>query len=478
MRISQAAAGVVASTILASCAGNPRAVPVEPEGARLHVVRLEPRIGRDIDASTNLSATVWYHVPEREFESKRHWVRLVFRSARGYTFSEGSDGSIELTRPTDTLEFTYSLADVLGDARLATPLTAYFYLLRENSDTATTLSPDTVMEGRPLRLRRPSRVIARSDPIFYGGNEPADSAWTTLRLLAGAIDEYLTHPPHKALAVVRDSSGRVSWGYGFGYADTDRAIDRAVRECEDRRRARRYANPCEVFAVDSRLAAAASRAAERVVHAAGTPEAVAAEYLAAVEGERWLEAAGLLDPVSVEQFHRQQVGRLTAMRPGRRLSFEEMVEQLMEHDPEMPRAVAEYQARRANEAMGEPRDLSNQFAGVLRADDALRLSPVDLAARHLEARDPRYRRRQAIEEMRRRYPERAEAAERQTPAVSLQHTVIGSVTERDELTQVLYRLEQVSEGGRGNSSVVLLPMRWTGDGWRVASLSGGDGTFR
>lgn len=462
--------GLVTLGLLTACAGGTSPPPAAPDGPVLRLVRLEPRLGADVDTATVLSADVWYHVPPGEFEPERYSLTLVFQADRGGQFTTGRENTVSLDNSTGLVAFRYPLGRVLGDRRLAHPFTAYLYLQRWVDARPEQVDPDRAREGPRISVRGEARVIARSEPLFYGGTVPADTTWTTLRTLGKAIDEYLNRQPPQALALARDSSGRFATGYGYGYPTREGSIRRALVECEKARRARRVAAPCELFAVGARLVGPARTDAESLAESPPSEAAqVAAAFFDALADERWEDAARLVDPEAVEEFHRRQLEMLTH-EPTERPSEADLVEQMLRHDPEMPHEVAAYMARRSIESVEERDDwLAFHFAGVDSRAQALALSPLDLMARHLEAQDPRYQFARSIERARRRVRARLdpERLEEMRPAV--EYVIIGAVGQGDSLTHVVFSDRQPHASPVRPAINKVLPLRRTAAGWRVAN---------
>lgn len=128
--------------------------------------------------------------------------------------------------------------------------------------------------------------------------------------------------------------------------------------------------------------------------ASQNPAIVARAFFRAVAEAHWNEAAGYLDLVDFESYRQSHVAeaRLTRVPPL------VTAEQLMRMDSQMPRVVAEYQARRFNEDRSSSNDvLSYQFADIPTGDSLAALTTVEAAARWLEAHDVRYKLRRSIE---------------------------------------------------------------------------------
>ena len=119
-----------------------------------------------------------------------------------------------------------------------------------------------------------------------------------------------------------------------------------------------------------------------------TPEAAVEGLSRALAARRWRDAVAFLDQASVSEFHRSQIELL----PQRTAHPSPLTaDHLMRHDPEMPRAVAEYtvrQHRRHQENhLAHP---EHDFAGIRSWAEIATLAPDDLVGRWLEAQDPVY----------------------------------------------------------------------------------------
>lgn len=119
-----------------------------------------------------------------------------------------------------------------------------------------------------------------------------------------------------------------------------------------------------------------------------SPADIARQFFAAERDGRWLDAARLLDLKSFEARRARSVDYARHARDPQ--PFHLTVDQLLRHDPSMPRAVAEYQVKQAEKASRDFNPLSYEYADVPTADSLAAL-PVDVAAaRWLEAKDPRW----------------------------------------------------------------------------------------
>lgn len=118
---------------------------------------------------------------------------------------------------------------------------------------------------------------------------------------------------------------------------------------------------------------------------ADTPESVIRTYFRAVAEQRWRDAAQFVDTAFTERMRRHTIA--SAMEPERVVTVEEH----MRNDPEMPREVAEYFVRRAEQSMrAYGNEISYQFAMVEDTGTLQQLSPLDAAARYVQAKDFRY----------------------------------------------------------------------------------------
>jgi hypothetical protein len=119
---------------------------------------------------------------------------------------------------------------------------------------------------------------------------------------------------------------------------------------------------------------------------AASPEEVVHQFFKAEDEDRWLDAARLLDLNRFETLRQMTLKGVRTFLPPSRLT----PEMIMRTDPEMPRAVAEYQAKQANKDFEEFDLLTFQFARVPSADSLEALSVEEAAARWLEAKGPKW----------------------------------------------------------------------------------------
>jgi hypothetical protein len=121
---------------------------------------------------------------------------------------------------------------------------------------------------------------------------------------------------------------------------------------------------------------------------AASPADVAREFFAAERDARWLDAARMFDLKSFEAQRAQSVANARRTRDAH--PFRLTVDQILRHDPSMPRAVAEYQVKQAEQSFRDFNPLADDYADVPTEDSLAALPIVVAAARWLEAKDPRW----------------------------------------------------------------------------------------
>ena len=124
---------------------------------------------------------------------------------------------------------------------------------------------------------------------------------------------------------------------------------------------------------------------------AAAAQAVATAYLKALQVGDLKAAVGFLD---LEPFDRYRRGQAESAKH-QQMAPPITPERLMSHDPEMPRSVAEFNARRMNDQRRSTNVLEYQF-GLTDPDSVLALPVETLAARWLEVHDRRYQTRRAL----------------------------------------------------------------------------------
>lgn len=194
----------------------------------------------------------------------------------------------------------------------------------------------------------------------------------------------------------------------------------------------------------------------------GTARRIAELFFSAAAAGRWKEAASYLDLDAFETYRRQQVRWSRVPQPVHELTAEE----LMRHDPDMPRAVADYQVAKYKSGRGEIGDgLSYEYAGISSADSLAALSTLDAAARWIQARDPIYQMELSIARYRREGSCQALPTMLKLPRPA-PNRILG-VTENDSLAYVVHDdrsvmlnpFEEAPRAGKATSARPT-PERW------------------
>lgn len=126
------------------------------------------------------------------------------------------------------------------------------------------------------------------------------------------------------------------------------------------------------------------------VSSADTVTAIANAFFAAVVAGRWSEASRLLDTTSLSAIRRQNADYAKHWRATRPVTLK----QFMETNPDVPRAVATYKVKEANE---RTRELGKALSvyGVEDPDSLLALPIEAYASRWLEIHDERWQLRES-----------------------------------------------------------------------------------
>ena len=212
----------------------------------------------------------------------------------------------------------------------------------------------------------------------------------------------------------------------------------------------------------------ASRAA-----AQDTPEAAARAYFDALRGQRWGEAAALVDSAAVLRFRRQRIEFARMERNPPRLT-EEFLRRM---DPKMPECVARYQVEQSRRGEAEALERMRELLpGVSTPEEVEALPPRELVARYLRSEDPRVQEEVAVRMGLAARPELKDSLARAGFRIprdsfpSVRRTVVGSVREGDTLAYVLFRSGLGMGEGREITRMQVLPMVRRGAVWRIASV--------
>ena len=186
-------------------------------------------------------------------------------------------------------------------------------------------------------------------------------------------------------------------------------------------------------------------------------------FFAAVDSERWHEAARFVDAGTFERWFSDMVasGRSRLPEP------EETVERIMERNPGMPRAAAEWElAQRQSRQRSSWNEYAFRFAGVTSFRDLQALTPREAAARWLEAQGHRHRSRLSLAALWECSPAVIDSMARLLPAT--RHRVLGVLTPRSGVGYALFEsshLDRLADGQRPPPDV--LTLRRTPEGWRI-----------
>lgn len=192
-------------------------------------------------------------------------------------------------------------------------------------------------------------------------------------------------------------------------------------------------------------------------------EAVARDLIAALDEARWGDAAALMHPAIVERAYGEW--REMVEREQEQAWLPLTVEMVLEHNPEMPTKVAEWQVRQHNESgAADHSPLSYLFTDVDSTDEFHRLSPEELYARHIAAADiPSQLRRVATRQL--RDPEVVDEA------IGLKRSIIGSVPEGNALVHVLVRVAWgLGEDPAPFNELDMITVERFGESWKVRSI--------
>ena len=164
------------------------------------------------------------------------------------------------------------------------------------------------------------------------------------------------------------------------------------------------------------------------------PVAVFESALEALNAEEWIRVAEHCDPVSLRAFHREMIDMFAPPRPEYALT----AEVIMQHQPDMPREVAEYQVAEHRRAVDPAARLAYELEGITSLDELRASEPLIVFASWLAARSPRAQIRRLIEKG------RAPSVPATGFAQKLEwrfydYAVLGSVPDGEDTAQVVFR---------------------------------------
>jgi len=200
-------------------------------------------------------------------------------------------------------------------------------------------------------------------------------------------------------------------------------------------------------------------------------------FIDAFAAERFVEAAAFVDSASFDAWRRQRVDAARRQRAPSVVT----AAQLMRIEPGLPRAVAEYQAKRANATARRHRVLDlllRDFGGFRSVDDIARVGVREAAAAWLRAQHPKSVAERELRDARERCPpDSALVAEIRALARVDSQSVVGAVL-RDSLAFVVIQqvLAAPGEFGREERDAALAPravrMRREADRWVLLDWEG------
>jgi hypothetical protein len=167
----------------------------------------------------------------------------------------------------------------------------------------------------------------------------------------------------------------------------------------------------------------------------------------AIDRQDWHAVAALCDPSSLTQFRDDLVSLVTRRRTPEE-SFKAI--DLMRTDPNMPRAVAEWQAQRVRDHQDPDRRLREELPSVESSEQLAAMSPAEVFAAWLDGRSLAYLVERAFE---RRQITRAAVEEilgSDRPRVM--YVALGCVADGEAICYVIYRQEVA--GSRPQAAMV------------------------
>jgi hypothetical protein len=193
-------------------------------------------------------------------------------------------------------------------------------------------------------------------------------------------------------------------------------------------------------------------------------EVVARQFFNAVSRGRWIDAAQLMDLTRIE-LNRQSL--LESARRSR-VHHPPTLQDLLRSDPDMPRAVAEYELARLLRHRGEARaeHFSSVFADVSDTNMLVRLSPLELGARWLQAQDMRYQVRRVSLRSPSYQGRPGVSAESDAAEMLPERFVIGAIEVGDRAYVVHSDTSSFERMDETAPKVAVLV--WSGDRWRIS----------
>ena len=168
------------------------------------------------------------------------------------------------------------------------------------------------------------------------------------------------------------------------------------------------------------------------------PAAVLDAAFDALNLDDWAGFVELCDPVSLRAFKSETLDDYAEDRD----EYHVEAEDLLDHEPEMPREAAEYKAARMNEVTSRAHRLKRDFLTVKSVDELREMDASRMFVLWLQARSP-YRRAELEAES--EEPWESNAAweppvdDGKKPTRGFRYSVIGCVSDGEDVAHVLYR---------------------------------------
>jgi hypothetical protein len=116
-----------------------------------------------------------------------------------------------------------------------------------------------------------------------------------------------------------------------------------------------------------------------------SPRAVFDAAVAALRSEAWDVMSTFVDPISLRGFSQELLARVAPRHSPRQMT----VEEYLAHDPEMPRAVAEYQVAQWAKPSNARDNLAREFPGITSVEALAALSADAMFARWIAGKSIR-----------------------------------------------------------------------------------------
>jgi hypothetical protein len=188
-------------------------------------------------------------------------------------------------------------------------------------------------------------------------------------------------------------------------------------------------------------------------------ERIARAAIAALDEMRWLDAAQLVHPDTLERFRAMTLDHARAREASRQHAAE-----VSWPDDMPPEVVAWHEAQRQR-AEDEGRLIRVVDPGLAPLGELEALTAEELFARHIESRDVRAQMLHAAAAQGRELP--PDAPHMTEPWV--RRTIVGSVADGGDEVHVLYRARQAES--RTGSTVLAMTLRRAAGGWRIWSAT-------